>query len=131
METFHSPPPLTLIPQVLLEPISQFPQPSHPLNMTAEADATRVEPVGLALVHLICTIIFGVFSSAIVGLRCWVRVSHHVFGTDDGLMLLGWVGARSNLRSVCLLPNARSWITLLPSSSSICSSLVYHAMVCT
>ncbi|UPL03040.1 hypothetical protein LCI18_013974 [Fusarium solani-melongenae] len=114
--------------------------------MTAEADATRVEPVGLALVHLICTIIFAVFSSAIVGLRCWVRVSHHVFATDDGLMLLGWLlymflagvschgvyvglGTRDERLNAAITKHGRQFLWLF--QMFYCSSLIFiKASIC-
>ncbi|KAJ3534690.1 hypothetical protein NM208_g7436 [Fusarium decemcellulare] len=59
--------------------------------MAIDPDATSVEPKGLALVHLSFTIIFGVLSTIIIILRCWVRISHGVFATDDRLMLIGYV----------------------------------------
>ncbi|KAF4985670.1 hypothetical protein FDECE_16401 [Fusarium decemcellulare] len=59
--------------------------------MAVDPDATSVEPKGLALVHLSFTIIFGVLSTIVIILRCWVRISHNVFATDDRLMLIGYV----------------------------------------
>ncbi|KAJ3530115.1 hypothetical protein NM208_g9472 [Fusarium decemcellulare] len=55
------------------------------------AASPTVKPEGLALAHLCVTIVFGFLATFIIALRIWVRASHNVFGTDDTLMLIGYI----------------------------------------
>ncbi|KAJ3540334.1 hypothetical protein NM208_g5108 [Fusarium decemcellulare] len=55
------------------------------------AGAPTVEPHGLAMAQLVCSIIFGILSTIVIFLRAMVRFQHEVFGMDDGLMCAGYV----------------------------------------
>ncbi|KAF5009349.1 hypothetical protein FDECE_4447 [Fusarium decemcellulare] len=55
------------------------------------AGAPTVEPHGLAMAQLVCSIIFGILSTIVIFLRSLVRFQHEVFGMDDGLMCAGYV----------------------------------------
>ncbi|KAF5020649.1 hypothetical protein F66182_7326 [Fusarium sp. NRRL 66182] len=59
--------------------------------MAASPDVTSITPQGLGLVLLVVTLFLVPPTSAVVVLRCWIRLKHRVFGTDDALMLAGWV----------------------------------------
>ncbi|KAG5781949.1 hypothetical protein H9Q73_004380 [Fusarium xylarioides] len=48
-----------------------------------------VKPTGLAAALLALTIIFTPMIVVVVGLRIWVRVTHHCFGLKDWLMCIG------------------------------------------
>ncbi|KAF5649628.1 integral membrane protein PTH11 [Fusarium sp. NRRL 52700] len=48
-----------------------------------------VKPTGLAVDLLAVTIIFTPMVIVLVGLRTWVRVTHHCFGLEDWLMCIG------------------------------------------
>ncbi|KAF5556412.1 integral membrane protein PTH11 [Fusarium napiforme] len=51
-----------------------------------------VEPRGLGLAQLITSIIFGILTTVVVFLRTFIRVKNRVFGADDMLMVIGYVG---------------------------------------
>ncbi|KAF4952448.1 hypothetical protein FSARC_12643 [Fusarium sarcochroum] len=59
--------------------------------MTVDPNATTLQPRGNGHVLLALCILFPILSTLVVGLRCWVRAKHRVFGLDDGVMLLGWM----------------------------------------
>ncbi|KAF5572547.1 hypothetical protein FPANT_13004 [Fusarium pseudoanthophilum] len=59
--------------------------------MGANADVTSIRPEGLGLVLLAVTLFFAPPTTIIIALRCGIRAKHHVFGTDDILMLIGWM----------------------------------------
>ncbi|KAF5710322.1 integral membrane protein PTH11 [Fusarium globosum] len=48
-----------------------------------------VKPTGLAVALLAITIVFTPMILVVVGLRIWVRVTHHCFGLEDWLMCIG------------------------------------------
>ncbi|KAF4958351.1 hypothetical protein FGADI_2517 [Fusarium gaditjirri] len=56
-----------------------------------DESATSVDPKGLARVLLVVCIFFLIPTAIIVILRCFVRLKYHLFGIDDGLMLIGWI----------------------------------------
>ncbi|KAF5605651.1 integral membrane protein PTH11 [Fusarium pseudocircinatum] len=56
-----------------------------------DESATSVDPKGLGRVLVVVSIIFLVLTAIIVILRCVVRLKYRLFGTDDGLMLIGWI----------------------------------------
>ncbi|SCO75947.1 related to integral membrane protein PTH11 [Fusarium oxysporum] len=57
------------------------------------ADASQawhaVKPAGLAAALLAVTVLFTPMILVVVGLRIWVRVTHHCFGLEDWLMCIG------------------------------------------
>lgn len=55
-----------------------------------------VKPTGLAAAILGVTIIFTFLCVVVVGLRVNARVVLKVFGPEDWLMCIGFVGARAN-----------------------------------
>ena len=55
------------------------------------AGTSTVEPHGLAMVQLVASIIFGILSTVVIFLRSLVRFQHEVFGSDDALMVVGYV----------------------------------------
>ncbi|KAJ4249732.1 hypothetical protein NW762_012073 [Fusarium torreyae] len=55
------------------------------------AGASTVEPHGLAMAQLVVSIIFGILSTVVIFLRSLVRFQHEIFGSDDALMLVGYV----------------------------------------
>ncbi|KAH7109719.1 hypothetical protein B0J13DRAFT_516841 [Dactylonectria estremocensis] len=59
--------------------------------MAVDPLATTLTPHGIGLALFIISISFSVLSAIIIGLRCWVRIRDRIFGTDDALMLVGWV----------------------------------------
>ncbi|KAM0318321.1 hypothetical protein ACHAPQ_010706 [Fusarium lateritium] len=59
--------------------------------MALDVSATSVEPTGLGRTLLGVTIFFLIPTSIIIVLRCYTRLKHHIFGVDDGLMLIGWM----------------------------------------
>ncbi|KAF5001316.1 hypothetical protein FDECE_11000 [Fusarium decemcellulare] len=59
--------------------------------MEVDPSATTVEPEGLGLVLLAITLFFAAPTAVVVLLRSWIRARQRVFGTDDGLMLVGWI----------------------------------------
>ncbi|KAF4458853.1 hypothetical protein FALBO_14397 [Fusarium albosuccineum] len=59
--------------------------------MTLDPNVTTLPPTGLAVVLLVVTLLFVAPCTVVVLLRCWIRTRHGVFGTDDGLMFVGWV----------------------------------------
>ncbi|KAF4987607.1 hypothetical protein FDECE_15361, partial [Fusarium decemcellulare] len=59
--------------------------------MSVSPDVTSINPEGLGLVLLVVTLFFTPPSAIVVALRCWIRAKHGVFGTDDALMLVGWL----------------------------------------
>lgn len=60
--------------------------------MAANSNEGTINPLGLGRTLLGVTIFFAVATAFIISLRCWVRIRHKVFGIDDGLMVVGWVG---------------------------------------
>lgn len=56
-----------------------------------DESATSVDPKGLGRVLIVVSIIFLILTAIVVILRCVVRLKYRLFGTDDGLMLIGWV----------------------------------------
>ncbi|KAI1046043.1 hypothetical protein LB505_010789 [Fusarium chuoi] len=48
-----------------------------------------VKPTGLAAALLAITIVFTPMILVVIGLRIWVRVTHHCFGLEDWLMCIG------------------------------------------
>ncbi|KAF4454258.1 hypothetical protein F53441_3259 [Fusarium austroafricanum] len=59
--------------------------------MALDPSATSVDPQGLARANLGIIIFFLIPTALVVALRCYVRLKYRLFGTDDGLMLLGWI----------------------------------------
>jgi hypothetical protein len=62
-------------------------------DMAIDANVTSVEPTGLGRVLFATSVFFLIPTSIVVALRCVIRLKHHIFGMDDGLMLFGWVGS--------------------------------------
>lgn len=60
-----------------------------------------VEPQSLARVLLGVFIFFLITTAVVVILRCFVRLRYHIFGIDDGLMLIGWVSSCYEYFIVC------------------------------
>ncbi|KAI1035630.1 hypothetical protein LB504_005967 [Fusarium proliferatum] len=56
------------------------------------AAAPTIEPRGLGLAQLITSILFGILTTVVVFLRTFIRVKNRVFGADDMLMVIGYVG---------------------------------------
>ncbi|KAG5807325.1 hypothetical protein H9Q74_008262 [Fusarium xylarioides] len=56
-----------------------------------DESATSVDPKGLGRVLIVVSTIFLILTAIIVILRCVVRLKYRLFGTDDGLMLIGWI----------------------------------------
>lgn len=50
-----------------------------------------VEPRGLALAIAATTIAFGALTTIVMGMRIFIRIKTHNFGTDDWVMLCGYV----------------------------------------
>ncbi|RBR19899.1 hypothetical protein FVER53590_12206 [Fusarium verticillioides] len=59
-----------------------------------------VEPRGLGLAQLITSIIFGILTTVVVFLRTFIRVKNRVFGADDMLMVIGYVGFTTRISTV-------------------------------
>ncbi|RBQ79423.1 hypothetical protein FVER14953_21207 [Fusarium verticillioides] len=59
-----------------------------------------VEPRGLGLAQLITSIIFGILTTVVVFLRTFIRVKNRVFGADDMLMVIGYVGFTTGISTV-------------------------------
>lgn len=62
------------------------------------AGVPTVEPHGLAMAQLVCSIIFGILTTITIFLRSLVRFRHDVFGMDDALMFTGYVCGASSYR---------------------------------
>ncbi|RBR26118.1 uncharacterized protein FIESC28_01146 [Fusarium coffeatum] len=64
-----------------------------------------VAPQGLARVLLVIFIFFLITTAFVVILRCFVRLRYHIFGIDDGLMLIGWwMWIGQTIYSMSLIP---------------------------
>ncbi|KAF5685905.1 integral membrane protein PTH11 [Fusarium denticulatum] len=96
--------------------------------------APTVEPRGLGLAQLITSIIFGILSTVVVFLRTFIRVKNRVFGADDMLMVIGYVGFTIrdlfrnhavNIQSIAVIPWHRvvAWMTL--AMAVICAMIVF------
>ncbi|KAK7413909.1 hypothetical protein QQX98_007176 [Neonectria punicea] len=110
------------------------------------AGVPTVEPHGLAMAQLVCSIIFGILSTITIFLRSLVRLRHHVFGMDDGLMVTGYVlfsclvgiscqatyygmGIRDNELPEGILPYGRKFVWLF--QIFYCAALVFvKASIC-
>lgn len=66
--------------------------------MAVDPNATTVEPTGIGRTLLGLTLFFPFPVVIVIVLRCWVRLKHKVFGVDDWLMVIGWVGRTQSLR---------------------------------
>lgn len=66
-------------------------------SMAVDPNATTVEPTGLGRTLLGLTLFFPFPVVIVISLRCWVRLKHKVFGVDDWLMVIGWVGRTHSL----------------------------------
>ncbi|KAF5640129.1 integral membrane protein PTH11 [Fusarium sp. NRRL 25303] len=64
------------------------------------AAAPTIEPRGLGLAQLITSILFGILTTVVVFLRTFIRVKNRVFGADDMLMVIGYVGFTTGISTV-------------------------------
>ncbi|KAF4440959.1 integral membrane PTH11 [Fusarium acutatum] len=64
------------------------------------AAAPTIEPRGLGLAQLITSILFGILTTVVIFLRTFIRVKNRVFGADDMLMVIGYVGFTSGISKV-------------------------------
>ncbi|KAG5768815.1 hypothetical protein H9Q72_003800 [Fusarium xylarioides] len=119
-----------------------------------DESATSVDPKGLGRVLIVVSTIFLILTAIIVILRCVVRLKYRLFGTDDGLMLIGWilhvaftaaglraiytgVGTKDKDLNAYLQVDGRKWMwigqiiysfSLTPLKSSICVTLLRIAV---
>lgn len=66
------------------------------------AATPTIEPRGLGLAQLITSIIFGILTTVVVFLRTFIRVKNGVFGADDILMVIGYVGFITGMSRVTM-----------------------------
>ncbi|EXL52341.1 hypothetical protein FOCG_08135 [Fusarium oxysporum f. sp. radicis-lycopersici 26381] len=66
------------------------------------AATPTIEPHRLGLAQLITSIIFGILTTVFVFLRTFIRVKTGVFGADDILMVIGYVGFIAGMSRVTM-----------------------------
>ncbi|EGU75564.1 hypothetical protein FOXB_13915 [Fusarium oxysporum f. sp. conglutinans Fo5176] len=66
------------------------------------AATPTIEPRGLGLAQLITSIIFDILTTVVVFLRTFIRVKNGVFGADDILMVIGYVGFITGMSRVTM-----------------------------
>ncbi|KAF4341509.1 integral membrane protein PTH11 [Fusarium beomiforme] len=93
------------------------------------AGAPTIEPRGLGLAQFTTCIVFLILTTIVVPLRTWIRVKNKVFGLDDTLMAIGYVGQRDAVLPEGIYPYGRKFIWLF--QLFYCASLVFiKASIC-
>ncbi|KAI3576205.1 hypothetical protein IWW34DRAFT_808118 [Fusarium oxysporum f. sp. albedinis] len=104
------------------------------------AATPTIEPHGLGLAQLITSIIFGILTTVVVFLRTFIRVKNGVFGADDTLMVIGYVGFITGMSRVTMQLTFRqkiliavipwhrvvAWMTL--AMAVICAMIVFISL---